>query len=145
MHICYLICIYGIPMEFLAPDLMKFIDDIVPNIISLAKSNKLVEGFAHSVSIYVAPIEIFNNHLNLKLSFFRISGNFWQHWHHNFSWAKWSPTPSMLPIWMSCWCNLINNNSKQKHLSNYDNIWTCIHSWSSKEILRKFIVFYWPS
>lgn len=56
MHICYLICIYGIPMELLAPDLTKFIDEIVPNLIGLAKTNKLVEGFAHIVSIHVAPI-----------------------------------------------------------------------------------------
>lgn len=43
-------------MELLAPDLTKFIDEIVPNLIGLAKTNKLVEGFAHIVSIHVAPI-----------------------------------------------------------------------------------------
>lgn len=62
MHRCYLICIYGIPMDLLAPEWTKFVDEIVPNLLTLAKVSKSMKGCEHAqlVSIHSAslfPIE----------------------------------------------------------------------------------------
>lgn len=63
MHTCYLACIYGIPMELLAPDWTKFVDEIVPNLIGLAKLSKLVKEYTDFVSnpfSSMTSMEIFN-------------------------------------------------------------------------------------
>lgn len=60
-------------MELLAPDWPKFVDEIVPNLISLAKTNKLADGRgqAHVVSIHFASI-FRTKWMNTKSNEFRI-------------------------------------------------------------------------
>lgn len=61
-------------MELLTPDWTKFVDDIVPNLISLAKTSKLVDG--HGYAHVVRSPFVDSNRINKLIFQFRnFSGN----------------------------------------------------------------------